>query len=209
MRLRSLALMAAALCLMFAATFASAGSVNFDDVTAPADFIQVPSYSPTVYPGVQFNNGVILNDSDYANDATTKPNLYATSDYLPLGDGTLLPGNIDAVFSSVVSDVNFDLMNGAASSTFNLFGFDSGGQIVFFNVVNLCGFGDVCSIAHINMNVPGISQVVIDSNQGTGSIDFATDTWSWNGTATPEPSSLLLLGSGALGLAGMIRRKLM
>ena len=27
-------------------------------------------------------------------------------------------------------------------------------------------------------------------------------------TSTPEPSSLLLLGSGALGIAGLVRRKL-
>jgi len=30
----------------------------------------------------------------------------------------------------------------------------------------------------------------------------------FNGTTTPEPSSLLLLGSGVLGLAGLLRRKI-
>jgi hypothetical protein len=46
-----------------------------------------------------------------------------------------------------------------------------------------------------------------------GALDFrdATDgtfTASPDGAATPEPSSLLLLGSGLVGLAGAIRKKL-
>jgi len=32
--------------------------------------------------------------------------------------------------------------------------------------------------------------------------------FQWGGNATPEPGSLLLLGSGVLGIAGIIRRKL-
>lgn len=198
-------LVAMAFCLA-CTTLAIAGSVNFDNVTAPAFFADVPSYAPTVYPGVQFNNGVILNDSDYANMATTKPNLYATSDFDALGDGSFLPGNIDAVFSSVVSDVNFDLINGFGASTFNLFAFDSSGSTIYFNVVNLCAFGDTCSVAHINMNVPGISQVVIDSNQGTGLIDFATDTWTWNSSTTPEPGTLVLLGTALTGFWSQRKR---
>ena len=45
--------------------------------------------------------------------------------------------------------------------------------------------------------------------------NISNDAWgiddaSYNGgTATPEPSSLLLLGSGILGLAGVVRRKFM
>jgi hypothetical protein len=47
-------------------------------------------------------------------------------------------------------------------------------------------------------------------NNGTGAI--GSESFTLNGTTgggtTPEPSSILLLGSGILGLAGVLRRKL-
>jgi hypothetical protein len=42
----------------------------------------------------------------------------------------------------------------------------------------------------------------------TGSSTFGIDITATGVSATPEPSSLLLFGSGLLGFAGMLRRKL-
>jgi hypothetical protein len=43
---------------------------------------------------------------------------------------------------------------------------------------------------------------------GSGSSTFGLDITSQDVPAVPEPSSLLLLGSGLLGFAGMLRRKM-
>jgi hypothetical protein len=57
----------------------------------------------------------------------------------------------------------------------------------------------VFDVAHFGVtdNVPFVLNVVNLSDTAQGSV-----------SPLPEPSSLLLLGSGALGLLGMIRRKL-
>ena len=49
----------------------------------------------------------------------------------------------------------------------------------------------------------------LDFNGVADQIVFDDVTFGSSHVGTPEPSSLLLLGSGVLGLAGMVRRKLM
>jgi hypothetical protein len=55
-----------------------------------------------------------------------------------------------------------------------------------------------------------LSFVDNDPNDANGNIGALLDSVViTNPSATPEPSSLMLLGTGVLGLAGAMRRKLM
>ena len=60
------------------------------------------------------------------------------------------------------------------------------------------------------VNIGGIIISTVSPNDPTGGMftnDFAIDAVSFN-YATPEPGSLMLLGTGLIGVAGVVRRKL-
>jgi hypothetical protein len=56
--------------------------------------------------------------------------------------------------------------------------------------------------------VNGTTLNAYDSNNGGTPVSIYGETFSLDGEITPEPNSLILLGSGLLGLAGLLRRKL-
>jgi hypothetical protein len=81
-----------------------------------------------------------------------------------------------------------------------------------------CSGGPFNSCTATEVTVGGQDEVVLfwDGN-GAGiapGAEFSMEPYGWaagqefDAQAAPEPSSLLLLGSGLLGLAGMLRRKL-
>lgn len=59
----------------------------------------------------------------------------------------------------------------------------------------------------LSWDVNGTTTTAYDFN-GTTTKSIDGETFTLDGDVVPEPSSLLLLGSGLLGLAGMLRRKL-
>ena len=68
---------------------------------------------------------------------------------------------------------------------------------------------DITYLAHVEAPCGGTAACFPSNNLGEEFADFGADfTYTAaTATATPEPGTLLLLGSGLVGLAGMVRRR--
>jgi hypothetical protein len=194
-----------------------ADTVDFDNVVAPPDFANVTPggpQGPTVsYPNITFNGGVILNDTDYAGEATTKPNLYATSDFFHLADNSMLPGAIRADFSAagIFDSIALDIANGTSASDFTLSAFDVSNMLVASQTILLADFGAPGAVGTAMVSGSGIDYFTVTTAQVAGSKDFAIDTVRLNPavTATPEFGSVFSLGGllAAGGAGAWVRRR--
>jgi len=149
-----------------------------------------------------------MSDDGWSGGATTEPNLYGTSDFLPLDDGSLLPGVITGILTGTTSALTLDIINGASASTFTLSAFDAGDVLIDTEIVALSLFGSPGFVGSASVSGSGIKKITVTSAQGEDSIDFAIDTVVFDGEepVIPEPGSMLLFGLGGLG-AGFIRRR--
>jgi len=196
----------------FAPLAAAAATITFDDTQelAPATFADVlpgGEFGPQLdYGDVMFDGGIIalaITPSDQA--ATTLPNLYATTDFAPLADGSLLSGMITAVFAMPVTSVALDVGNGnlfSAKITLTAF---SGSDVVASDTVLLDAFASLGDfVGHLEVAGPNITSITVTSDQPAGTKSFSVDTVTY--AMIPEPSTGILALLGVSLLAARRRR---
>jgi hypothetical protein len=203
-----------------------ADTVNFDSVSTTASPYYVAGAPVTDYLaqyGITMVNNtagtsvdILCANASYNASCTSGPGAIAA----PSGanvltqQGYIYGESYTLYFSNSLSSLSFDLARATSSNLFALW------NATAYNASNATlssvgggGSGQSYSVLSYSLAGPNIDHVTFTSNCfGACGEQLAIDDLSApeikEAVATPEPTSLVLLGSGLLGLGGAIRKKL-
>ena len=189
---------------------ASEITVNFDNISASCcagnNTLQSGTGSWLTFGVMRIDGGMVIQDPY----ATSAPNVYLASNILPPTSNNLptssnLLGHIEMLFSSPVSNIGFDVINGGAASLFTAYALDSHGNTLGTETFNLNCASCTGAVEHVSFDTGGISEVVVRSGaSSTNFVDFAVDTVKFS--TAPEPGGLALMGSGIVALWSQRKR---
>ena len=164
---------------------------------------------PDGYGGFTWNGGFFVEgngdyDSTYGNTygAPSGGGAYNGFGDSPLTINSATPFTfIGADFTSWAQNDQFASFS---SATVTIAGFDSS-----MHLVGVCSQTlSAASYNFLTCDFANVSTLVFHNDIDAAGHWYLFDDFTYNGTTTPEPGTLLMFGSGIVGLAGILRRRI-
>ncbi len=205
--MRKLCLSLAALMVLALPIYSHAAVVTFGPLCNDGCVgVQVPDG----YGGFTWNGGFYVVGNDYYDSvygntygAPSGGAAYNGFGNSPLTMSSATPFDFNgALFSSFAE---FDAYASFSSVTITLSAYDASSNLI----------GSVNAVLSPNSynfvtgNFANVSSLVFTNDCGNcGGLWWLMDNFTYNASATPEPGTLVMFGSGIVGLAGILRRKI-